>query len=773
MKPRPSTRILTLLRPRTLVRRSARSVRWGLVALVGLGAMIVLGAVAYTGLVVLKRSVAADEDARIASAAFSSRQLVDRLLAERARQVEIIASAPSVIAAAKEGGDASRRHGLPTVTAAKLDQMFRTTRSQQVDPEAMRFLSGLLARFDMAGVLVTDEYGFNAVATSPPADFVQNDEAWWRTAWSSDVAGATQALAVADGATKQAVIELAEAVRDRGVKAGVVKVKFTVAALDSVLSQATIGGSALRIDVVDSLGRTVASSASEATAFAPFNGFGTVWPQPLAAAFTYGSGTAAQRAATAQVRAAPWRVVAHMAADDATRGYDVARTALLAGVVAILALIMGTLLLVSRFIERRITGPAGELATAAEAVADGDLSTTLVPRTSQDEIGRLSRALTVMIDELRRLAIALNESATETSNMTTEITSSSEQMAASAGEIAHTAADLSQQSASMASTIQTLAASSEDLVALAATLDAGARDGVERNARLRALALENRARLDESTRSLTVLSTDVEANAASIEQLASASEEVRSFVTLVQKLARQSKLLALNAAMEAARAGDHGHGFGVVAEEVRRLAAMSSTAAERTERIMSSVLHGIAESRATSERSVETVRNVSSATELGSKSFGDIEAVVEEADAWTSSIERAVTTASGMARDMRTRLDVLSSGTEAFAAAMQQVAASSEEQSASTEEIAAAAATLSSAAERLNGVIANLRVESGHAPHVGQPSHAAHPPHHARPSVGTTHAKVVDPSHPHAPIRVPPSVKIGRMTPGHGRTPVK
>ena len=85
-------------------------------------------------------------------------------------------------------------------------------------------------------------------------------------------------------------------------------------------------------------------------------------------------------AATAQVRAAPWRVVARMAATDASRGYDVARTALLSGVVAILALIIGTLLLVSRFIERRITGPAGELAAAAEAVADGDLSTTLVPR---------------------------------------------------------------------------------------------------------------------------------------------------------------------------------------------------------------------------------------------------------------------------------------------------------------------------------------------------------------------------------------------------------
>jgi methyl-accepting chemotaxis protein len=284
-------------------------------------------------------------------------------------------------------------------------------------------------------------------------------------------------------------------------------------------------------------------------------------------------------------------------------------------------------------------------------------------------------------------------------------------MAASAGQIAHTASDLSQQSTIMAETIQALAGSSEHLVGIATTLDTGAHEGVERNTRLRALALENRARLDASSRSLTTLTSDVEANAAAIDELAQASEEVRTFVTLVQKLARQSKLLALNAAMEAARAGDHGHGFAVVAEEVRRLAAMSSEAAERTEEVVSGVLHGIAQSRSSSERTVETVRSVRGATEEGSRSFGQIEHAVEEADAWTQSIESAVGAASGLANEMRAKLELLASGTEAFAAAMQEVAASSEEQSASTQEIAAAAGTLSGAAERLGRIVSHFRLD--------------------------------------------------------------
>jgi methyl-accepting chemotaxis protein len=384
--------------------------------------------------------------------------------------------------------------------------------------------------------------------------------------------------------------------------------------------------------------------------------------------------------------------------------------------------------LVSGFIERRITNPAAKLAGAAEAVAAGDLSKRVDDIGGfDDEIGRLARAITAMIEELRRLATALNQSSSETASMTTEITASTEEMAASAGQIAHTAADLSQQASQMAGMIQTLAASSDHLVGIAGELETGAGEGVRRNAHLRTLALDNRSRLDESAKSLVGLSGDVEASAAAIEGLAQASEEVRSFVTLVQKLARQSKLLALNAAMEAARAGEHGHGFAVVAEEVRRLAAMSSDAAERTEQVVSGVLRGVEASRSTSARTVETVRAVRGVTENASASFGEIETAVAEADGWTATIERAATTANGLVHEMQQKLESMSAGTDSFAAAMQEVAASSEEQSASTEEIAAAAATLSGAAERLSRLVANLRLEDSFGPRRDEPTNQAGP----------------------------------------------
>ena len=718
MNDRPSASIFSISNALT-ASKSGRSLGARLVGMFGLGAVVVLGVIGYAGLVVLRNTMAGDEDARIVNAASLSKQLVDRVLAERARQVDLIASAPQVVAASKKGAAEAKRLNLPpqmgtTLPAdviAGIEERFKSTRSLQVDSATTHYLTGLLPKLDIAEVMLTDQYGYNAVTTSPSSDFVQSDEGWWQTAWNS---GSTSAQATQDAATDRTVVELARAVTEGSSKVGVVKVKFGLSMVDSVLAQGSVGGKTLRVDLVDSLGKVIASSVP-GTRFKPFVGYSSLAGHDSADAFDYGIDQSTQRGAVGTTNGGRWKVIAHMSGADASHAYYVARLALLAGGLVLFALILLALAFIGRFVERRITGPARELAVAAEAVAGGDLSKKVNETGGDDEIGRLSRAIAAMIAELRRLASALNESAAETASMTAEITGSSEEMAASAGQIAHTASDLSQQANLMAETIQALAGSSEHLVTLASELDVGAHEGVQRNEQLRALALENRSRLDESSRSLTALSGDVEASAASIEQLAQASEEVRSFVTLVQKLARQSKLLALNAAMEAARAGEHGHGFAVVAEEVRRLAAMSSDAAERTENVVSGVLRGIAQSRTSSERTVETVRAVRGATEEGSRSFGHIEKAVADADGWTSSIQRASSAASGLVRDMRSKLDSLAVGTDSFAAAMQEVAASSEEQSASTEEIAAAASTLAGAADRLSRLIANLRLDDRQA----------------------------------------------------------
>ena len=395
---------------------------------------------------------------------------------------------------------------------------------------------------------------------------------------------------------------------------------------------------------------------------------------------------------------------------DREGGLRDARIGIAIGGVVLLLTLGALVAVLHHFLARRISRPPTELAEAAEAVAAGDF-TVRIHHGADDEIGRLARAVGAMIIELRRLAGAIAGSAHETTAMSHDITASSEQMAAAAGEIAHTASDLSAQSAGMAGTITELAKSAGELRALSETLCAGAHEGVERNTALRTLALENRAGLDASTTALETLGQDVQASATAVEALDGASQEIRSFVTLVRKLARQSKLLALNAAMEAARAGEHGEGFAVVASEVRRLASMSADAAERTEEIVEGVLTGIEQSRTSAGRAVATAETVRATTVRASESFAEIERAVAGAESWTSSVEESSSAPSRLVAEMTERLESLSLGTESFAAAMQQVAASSQEQSASTQEIAAAANVLAGAADRLAKLVAGLKLD--------------------------------------------------------------
>ena len=694
---------------------------------VALGGTLAILLLAWGAKVALDRVVASQGDARVADAARRGLLVVDASLAERVRQAEVVAATPQVIAAARAGAVRAQALGIVTTPMAELEQRFRAERSLDVEPATRYFLRSMLPRLGAAEMLLTDLHGFNAVTTGLSSDFVQSDEGWWQSAWRN---GITSADAAFDSSAHQMVVSIATLVRADTAPVGVVKLAFTMGPLTHALQEA---GSGVRIDVLDSADRVVLSSDSTA--------LGTVAhglaPADLGSATTLDTGSDRERAVAVRANGGRWRVAAHLPRAALETPFTDARRGLAYGVAVLLFALVALLAALHAFLARRMSGPTAELAEAAEAVAAGDFSLELRRVGGDDEIGRLGRAVGAMILELRRLAAAIGGAAGETSTMSHEITAGTEEMAAAAGEMTHTASELSSQASGMAGTIGALATSAAELTSLSAALHEGAHEGVVRNTALHTLATENRAGLDASAHSLGALADDVHASATAVEALSDASQEIRSFVTLVRKLARQSKLLALNAAMEAARAGEHGEGFAVVASEVRRLSAMSSEAAERTEAIVNGVLSGIDQSRESAKRAVAAATEVRDATSRASASFSEIERAVAGAEEWTASVEQTSTTTNRLVADMTERLDSLAIGTESFAAAMEQVAASSEEQSASTQEIAGAASTLAGAAERLARLVANLKLTRPETAAV-VPSSAAAMPAESWPALGET-----------------------------------
>jgi methyl-accepting chemotaxis protein len=351
-----------------------------------------------------------------------------------------------------------------------------------------------------------------------------------------------------------------------------------------------------------------------------------------------------------------------------------------------------------------------KLAEVAEAVAAGDLTKHPDAAKAGGDMGRLGRAMEAMTAELSKLAAHIRSSTADSTSFANEITGGTEHLAEAASGIAGTASSLSHQAVQMADTIGLLASETERLGELARGLATGARDGLERNRRLTALASDNHKRLDESSGRLGALTEDVQASAAAIDALGKASDEIRAFITLVQKIARQSKLLALNAAMEAARAGEQGEGFAVVATEVRRLAATSSQAAEQTEVLIQGILARLDEARGASARALDRVVSVREATEHGRHSFAQVEAAVGEADQWTADMAKSALAGDQLVSDLQQRLAALNAGTQSFVNAMHDVAAASEEQSASTQEIAAAASHLSETSAELDRAAGVFRI---------------------------------------------------------------
>ena len=159
---------------------------------------------------------AATRDARIVNAASLSKQLVERVLAERSRQVELIATAP--VGDRRRAAAAARRRsrtGLTKLPSRRSSRCSRRRAVQQVDAGALKYLTDLLPKLDIAEVMVTDQYGYNAVTTSPSSDFVQSDEAL-----VAERRGPTASPPPSRPTTRrrnQTVVELARVIRDGDV----------------------------------------------------------------------------------------------------------------------------------------------------------------------------------------------------------------------------------------------------------------------------------------------------------------------------------------------------------------------------------------------------------------------------------------------------------------------------------------------------------------------------------------------------------------------------
>jgi methyl-accepting chemotaxis protein len=364
-----------------------------------------------------------------------------------------------------------------------------------------------------------------------------------------------------------------------------------------------------------------------------------------------------------------------------------------------------------RLLLERVLKPTGKAARVAGRIADGDLTppewTSDPARAPKDA---LSQAVVTMITRLRDLVGAIRQHAHEAAAMAQEIAASTQQMTASTQEVASTTGDLTERANQQALVVRGAAQDAGKILDIAQELAAGATQAADRNAALARLARSHRERLDTSTAELGRLAEEVDQAAAEAAALASASEEIEKFIIQTKAIAKQTHMLALNASIEAARAGDEGKGFSVVAEEVRKLAAQAAQAAGSTSDTVQSVLARVRTARERLIRLGQGGMAARDAAHAAAEGLIDVAADAEANDEWTRRISTSASEVRGLIEGIAGRMREVSAGTEDYAAAAQEIAAAAEQLNASTEEISSSAGHLASAADRLTGAVGGFRL---------------------------------------------------------------
>ncbi|WNW12067.1 methyl-accepting chemotaxis protein [Pseudomonas sp. DTU_2021_1001937_2_SI_NGA_ILE_001] len=242
-----------------------------------------------------------------------------------------------------------------------------------------------------------------------------------------------------------------------------------------------------------------------------------------------------------------------------------------------LTIIVLALIVIATLLTRSIVVPLAEAVAVAERVATGDL-TREVQVKGRDEPALLLNALRHMQENLRQTL--------------RQIAASSDQLASASEELHSVTEDTSrglhQQNAEIdqaATAVNQMTAAVEE-VASNAVSTAEASKGADQTTR------SGRDQVDEALMSIRLLVQDVSGTAQEIEQLASSANEISRVLDVIGTVAGQTNLLALNAAIEAARAGEAGRGFAVVADEVRALAHRTQESTEEIEQMIGSIQTG-------------------------------------------------------------------------------------------------------------------------------------------------------------------------------------
>nr|WP_095982549.1 methyl-accepting chemotaxis protein [Melittangium boletus] len=362
-------------------------------------------------------------------------------------------------------------------------------------------------------------------------------------------------------------------------------------------------------------------------------------------------------------------VLDHSVARMAWRGVGVGLVAL-AGCLMVVALLCRMLII-----------PLERLARAAAGLAAGDLRQQIVA-SGIDEVGDLARSFATMAEMLTNLLKDLRSASADMEREATNVLATSAQQSAMANEQASAIHETG-------ATVAEIAQTSRQATSFADTVISGA-------SRSDSLSAEGQKVVDESVAGMEKLSEQVKAIALAITDLNEQTLQIGDIISTVKDVAEQSNLLALNASIEAAKAGDQGRGFAVVAMEMRTLAEQSKMAANQVRALLGEVQKG--------------TRAAVSATEEGSRRALAAMELAQSAGSAIKGLSDLMRDSSSAARQIAGNTRQQTIGVEQIAAAMNELTVAMQDNVEGTKRIEQVAGNLSNLSRRFSDLVGKYQL---------------------------------------------------------------
>ncbi|MEO1583900.1 MAG: methyl-accepting chemotaxis protein [Planctomycetota bacterium] len=350
--------------------------------------------------------------------------------------------------------------------------------------------------------------------------------------------------------------------------------------------------------------------------------------------------------------------------------------------------------LLVRSVVRPINAVTNSLRDISEG--EGDLTARLVVR-SKDEIGVLSQSFNTFVERIQDLVVRVLDASGEVASNATQISGTAE----------HIADRLEEQRTRAAQ----VAAAGEQLVASVEEVGRVSERAAESTAESGRLAQAGGDIVRRTETEMNTIADNVTSSASAIRDLGKLGDQIGEVISVINDIADQTNLLALNAAIEAARAGEHGRGFAVVADEVRKLAERTTVATEEVSESIRSIQSGTSAAVVTIESSSERVGEGVSLTNQAGESLESIVGSSAQVQQMVTEITASVSQQSAATTDVSDSIE--------------QIRGLIEDSTSGAQEAARAAASLSERAEALRALVSTFKTERSYSGNAGVQDAAA------------------------------------------------